>query len=308
MKGSILTAGLLALLAGQVFAKEVTYYYTDPQGTVLMTTDASGNQKSHSERSPFGRQVASDQPDGPGYTGHVDDGESQLIYMQARYYDGALGRFLSMDPLPAVPANLDRFNRYQYAGNSPYNNIDPDGRDQVVIAGGRRTDSINAFGHIGIAVEGYGMASYGTDTPLGSSSEAYVGSQALSRDQVISVIGTTPSQDTAAINMITSQLNTNGAGLIDNCAVKVTLIMHAAGVRSSDAAFPGAVSRSVAGLTGTKTWYLTRNQPIPKDLLEILRRIDQSRKKDESDKKDKKDPDQAHEPEERKDVTPNGAI
>ncbi|HEY4091515.1 MAG TPA: RHS repeat-associated core domain-containing protein [Luteibacter sp.] len=122
----------LALFAGQALSKEVTYYYTDPQGTVLMTTDASGNQKSNPERSPFGKQVASDQTNGPGYTGHVDDSESQLIYKQARYYDSALGRFLSMDPLPTVPANLDRFNRYQYAGNSPYNNIDPDGRDQVV--------------------------------------------------------------------------------------------------------------------------------------------------------------------------------
>jgi RHS repeat-associated protein len=290
-----LIAGLCCLAANQANAREVTYYYTDPQGTVLMTTDATGVQISTSERKPFGEKVAGDQGEGPGYTGHVDDNESQLIYMQARYYDSALGRFLSTDPMPAVPANLDRFNRFQYVGNSPYNNIDPDGRDEVVIAGGRRVDSANVFGHIGIAVGGYGMASYGTNTHLGSSSEQYVADQSSVRDQVVTLISTSDGQDQAAANLITSQLNENSAGLIDNCAVKVTLILHAAGVKTSDTAFPGSVSRSAAGQKDAKTWYLSRNQPIPKDLLEVLRRIDQSRKKDDQggkdDKRDKPEPD-----------------
>ncbi|WP_425502759.1 RHS repeat-associated core domain-containing protein [Pinirhizobacter soli] len=34
--------------------------------------------------------------EGPSYTGHVADTDSGLVYMQARYYEPQLGRFLSL--------------------------------------------------------------------------------------------------------------------------------------------------------------------------------------------------------------------
>jgi uncharacterized protein RhaS with RHS repeats len=46
--------------------------------------------------------------------------------MQARYYDPYAGRFLAIDP---VAAEAGSFNRYWYANNNPYTNIDPDGRE-----------------------------------------------------------------------------------------------------------------------------------------------------------------------------------
>jgi uncharacterized protein RhaS with RHS repeats len=46
--------------------------------------------------------------------------------MQQRYYDPIAGRFLSIDP---VAADAGSFNRYWYANNNPYKNIDPDGRE-----------------------------------------------------------------------------------------------------------------------------------------------------------------------------------
>jgi RHS repeat-associated protein len=66
--------------------------------------------------------------DGVGYTGHVMDQSSGLIYMQQRYYDPAIGRFLSVDPSYADPSSGGNFNRYWYANNSPYRFTDPDGR------------------------------------------------------------------------------------------------------------------------------------------------------------------------------------
>ena len=44
----------------------------------------------------------------------------------------AHARFLSADPVPTDPDNGQNFNRYAYANNNPYTNIDPDGR-QVFI-------------------------------------------------------------------------------------------------------------------------------------------------------------------------------
>jgi RHS repeat-associated core domain len=50
------------------------------------------------------------------------------VYMQARYYDPAVGRFLSVDPAGPTPGNPFSFNRYDYTDNNPINHTDPDGR------------------------------------------------------------------------------------------------------------------------------------------------------------------------------------
>ncbi len=52
--------------------------------------------------------------------------------MQARYYDPALGRFLSNDPVGFTPARPDLFNRYAYAANDPVNMVDPDGEHPII--------------------------------------------------------------------------------------------------------------------------------------------------------------------------------
>lgn len=70
-------------------------------------------------------------PNGPGYTGHVNDPDTGLVYMQARYYDPGTGRFLSVDPVNPEAGHLFSFNRYNYANNNPIINIDSDGRQTL---------------------------------------------------------------------------------------------------------------------------------------------------------------------------------
>jgi RHS repeat-associated protein len=48
-----------------------------------------------------------------------------LYYMRARYYDPAVGRFISEDPLGFGGGDV---NLYEYARNNPVTHIDPDGR------------------------------------------------------------------------------------------------------------------------------------------------------------------------------------
>lgn len=109
---------------------KVTYVYTDPQGTPLAEADAQGNIVAQYDYTPYGISVPSlgSPPNGPGYTGHVNDPETGLIYMQQRYYDPAVGGFISPDPVRPVAGNLYNFNRYGYANNNPIVNVDPDGR------------------------------------------------------------------------------------------------------------------------------------------------------------------------------------
>jgi RHS repeat-associated protein len=59
----------------------------------------------------------------------VEDAATGLVYMQQRYYDPTIGRFLSVDPVTALEKPLTNFNRYVYTLNNPYKFTDPDGRD-----------------------------------------------------------------------------------------------------------------------------------------------------------------------------------
>lgn len=61
-------------------------------------------------------------------TGHVEDVDSGLVYMQARYYDPAVGRFLTIDPASVDPGNAYDFNRFLYAKGNPLRYLDPDGK------------------------------------------------------------------------------------------------------------------------------------------------------------------------------------
>jgi RHS repeat-associated protein len=124
---------VLLLVCASTLARAGThhYYYTDPQGTVLAKADASGTIIATYDYAPYGTAVASmsPAPNGPGYTGHVNDPDTGLVYMQARYYDPAVGRFLSVDPVMPTAGSGFKFNRYNYGNNNPIGNTDPTGKD-----------------------------------------------------------------------------------------------------------------------------------------------------------------------------------
>ena len=124
---------LLALLSTQTpAATTVRYQHTDILGSVVAETDAAANIISRSHYEPFGKRSAGDKA-GISYTGHLQDEDLNLIYMQQRYYDPVIGRFYSNDPVDTVAHLYGTngtygFNRYAYANNNPYKFTDPDGR------------------------------------------------------------------------------------------------------------------------------------------------------------------------------------
>jgi RHS repeat-associated protein len=117
-------------LNSQAQAQTVTYIHTDGLGSPVAKSDASGNliANSRTRYEPYGMAVAGTATPTIGFTGHVNDADTGLTYMQQRYYDPVAGRFLSTDPILTDENSGASFNRYNYANNNPYRYIDPDGR------------------------------------------------------------------------------------------------------------------------------------------------------------------------------------
>ncbi len=105
----------------------VRFQMTDALGTPVADTTTSGTGINRTSYTPWGE--ATPAVDGTGYTGHVMDANTGLTYMQQRYYDPLVGRFLGVDPIGTNPSTGASFNRYAYANNNPYSFFDPDGRE-----------------------------------------------------------------------------------------------------------------------------------------------------------------------------------
>ena len=65
---------------------------------------------------PFSKRARGQRLDGTG-----------LYFYNARYYDAALGRFISPDPLVQAPYNSQSLNRFSYVINNPLVYTDPSG-------------------------------------------------------------------------------------------------------------------------------------------------------------------------------------
>ncbi len=103
-----------------------TYSYYSQDGQLLGTyADGDYTDYYYLGREMVARYSDSTQSDAPGYTGHVEDDDLGLVYMQQRYYDANIGRFYSNDPIGF--RDIHSFNRYAYANNNPYKYIDPSG-------------------------------------------------------------------------------------------------------------------------------------------------------------------------------------
>jgi RHS repeat-associated protein len=142
-QGTSLWTTRFVYLGGKLIAETdangvTTYSHTDGLGSPVARTNASGQVLSRTRFEPYGATVAGTTNPGSngltdlGFTGHVNDPDTGLVYMQQRYYDPLAGRFLSVDPVVTDANSGKSFNRYEYGNNSPYGHIDPDGRDTKV--------------------------------------------------------------------------------------------------------------------------------------------------------------------------------
>ncbi|MEL7310289.1 MAG: RHS repeat-associated core domain-containing protein [Pseudomonadota bacterium] len=108
----------------------ITYLHLDHLGTPITGTNTAGNIVWREKYTPYGEELLrpSANNEQAGFTGHIRDEATGLNYMQARYYDPIIGRFLSVDPMTFLDVSAPgQFNRYAYTWNDPLNATDPNG-------------------------------------------------------------------------------------------------------------------------------------------------------------------------------------
>jgi len=104
-------------------------FHHDQVTSVTAVTGHNGGTTQSIKYSAFGAVQSStgSSPNRLKYTGREEDGTG-LMYYRARYYDPAIGRFISEDPLGFASGDM---SFYVYAANSPIDNNDPSGHNPV---------------------------------------------------------------------------------------------------------------------------------------------------------------------------------
>jgi len=117
----------------QIISQDVngvtSYYLTDMQQSVRALTNGSGQVTDTFNYEAFGNLLSrTGTTQAPFlFTGQLLDSDLGLYYMRARYYDPALGRFITADPTAGQSTDPASLNRYIYAQQDPANLFDPTG-------------------------------------------------------------------------------------------------------------------------------------------------------------------------------------
>jgi RHS repeat-associated protein len=132
--GSLQTRYLAGLTADKIYGQtgssgSTEWYLTDQLGSVVAITSTSAvlDQITYD---PFGNIVTQTNATDAvrfGFAGMEYDSVTGLYYDHVRYYDAAIGRFTSQDPMGFAAGDT---NLYRYVENDPVDATDPSGRQQ----------------------------------------------------------------------------------------------------------------------------------------------------------------------------------
>ena len=119
--------GIDELFARIGTGEDPEWFLTDRLGSVRQIVDASGTVLDDIGYDSFGGILSETNPvegDRFKFTGREYCQELGLYYYRARWYDPAVGRFISQDPIGFQAGDP---NLYRYVGNAPGDGTDPNG-------------------------------------------------------------------------------------------------------------------------------------------------------------------------------------
>ena len=120
------------------------YYVLNAQGDVVRIIDGSRNVVASYSYDPWGKIISSSGTladiNPLRYRGYYYDSETGFYYLQSRYYDPEIGRFINADSYASTDATgLLSTNMFAYCENDPVNKSDPTGEVApilIAMAGG----------------------------------------------------------------------------------------------------------------------------------------------------------------------------
>ena len=112
------------------------YYVYNGQGDIIGILDSSGTQVVSYVYDSWGKlvSISGSQAETIGevnpfrYRGYYYDTETGLYYLQSRYYDPEVGRFLNIDSVMGVNGDIHTYNLFAYCGNNPVCRADSGGQ------------------------------------------------------------------------------------------------------------------------------------------------------------------------------------
>lgn len=107
------------------------FLHADHLGGLALVTDGAGSAVDQVRYDPYGAVLTRTGPDtsiSVGFTGGTLDAWSGLLYLNARYYNPALGRFVSADPIVQNALDPISWSPYAYCRDNPTTYVDPTGR------------------------------------------------------------------------------------------------------------------------------------------------------------------------------------
>jgi len=122
------------------YNENVYYYLTDIQGNVNGLIDENGNIVAEYAYDVWGKPISATATTETHakamtanpirYRGYTYDSDTGLYYLQSRYYDPMIGRWLNSDEaftLFFTPENILQYNLFAYCWNTPINFVDKEG-------------------------------------------------------------------------------------------------------------------------------------------------------------------------------------
>ena len=123
------------LLLGFSYNGAKYYYIRNQQSDIIGILDNSGNQVVSYMYDSWGKLLSIDgsAKDTIGvqnpfrYRGYYYDTETELYYLNSRYYDPMVGRYINADGFVSTNQGISEHNMFAYCGNNPIMRADPSG-------------------------------------------------------------------------------------------------------------------------------------------------------------------------------------
>ena len=107
------------------------YYILNLQGDVIRLVNASGATVASYEYDPYGKVISATGSMAAinplRYRSYYYDSETGMYFLQSRYYDPAICRFINADGYASTGQGIIGHNMFAYCGNNPVMRFDPSG-------------------------------------------------------------------------------------------------------------------------------------------------------------------------------------